>query len=110
MRHQKGTIIERSNAFYVRYYTDDSENGSRKVTVKLCNADQDHWSRRRGKKTVYSDSIKQLRDEHMLAVNSTRGTAHASQHARSLTIGEFWKKTFKPSWTDRKLRESTIDG
>ncbi|MGH9642329.1 MAG: hypothetical protein ACRD3Q_07865 [Terriglobales bacterium] len=106
MRHSRGTIIERSGIFYVRYYTDDSANGSRKATARLCAVDKEHWFMRRKGKLVVSDAVKQARDRAMLEVNASRGQLRKSD----LTVQEFWNEVYVPSWKDRKLRSSTING
>jgi len=106
MRHSRGTIIERSNILYVRYYTDDSENGSRKATARLCAVDKEHWFERRKRKLIVSDAVKQLRDQVMLEVNRKRG-----QHTNhDMTVQEFWDQVYVPSWADRQLRSSTRRG
>ena len=106
MRHSRGTIIERSGVFYVRYYTDDSGNGSRKATVRLCAVDKEHWFERRKRKLIVSDAVKQLRDKVMVEVNASRGQLRKSD----LTVQEFWDEVYVPSWKDRKLRSSTTRG
>ena len=104
MRYQRGTIIERSGVFYVRYYTDDGT----KTTTRLCTVDKEHWFERRRKKLIVADSVKQLRDRVMLEVNARRGRSMPG--GASTTVQDFWDETYVPWWKDRKLRASTMRG
>lgn len=103
-RHQDGTIILRSNRFYVRY-----TDGDKKPIVFLAVKDADHWTRRRGKKLQLSDKLEASRERVMSAVNARQGNP-ASHNAISLTIGEFWDSEFLKSLKDRELAASTIAG
>lgn len=104
-RHQHGTIIQRSGKFYVRYTGAD---GARPI-IFLAVKDADHWTRRRKKKLELSDKLEAARDRVMSAVNARLG-ASPDRNASSMTVGEFWEKSFVPSWTDRKLASSTVSG
>jgi len=103
-RHQDGTILLRSNRFYVRY-----QDGDKKPIVFLAVKDADHWIRRRKNKRELSEKLEALRDKVMRQVNDRHG-APASQNVTSMTIGEFWEESFVPSWKDRELHASTTDG
>jgi integrase len=107
-RHQKGSLIVKSEKFYVRFYTTDTDNGSQKVMAYLCDVDKEHWYERRRNKLAVSDQVKQLRDQFMLKVNANRGVPQT--RVGNPTVGEFWDQTFKPSLTVRGLRPSTILG
>lgn len=107
-RHQKGSLIVKGDKFYVRFYTEDTENGSKKVMAFLCDVDQEHWHERRRKKLIVSDKVKLLRDQFMLKVNANRGVATTTRG--NPTVGEFWEQTFKPSFGPRGLRASTVHG
>lgn len=103
-RHQDGTIILRSNRFYVRY-----TDGDKKPIVFLAVKDAHHWTRRRGKRLQISDRLEAARARVMSTVNAQLG-APASRNATSITIGEFWEESFLKSLAERKLAASTIAG
>jgi len=103
-RHQDGTILLRSNRFYVRY-----QDGDKKPIVFLAVKDADHWIRRRKNKKELSEKLEALRDKVMRQVNDRHG-AHASTNITSMTIGEFWEEEFRQSMLDRKLAASTKAG
>jgi integrase len=97
IRNQAGQIIERSGAFYVRYYTADRK----RVTYRLCVKDAKHHD-------VSSKAVKFLRDKHMLKINSEAG-ASSRTNPRDVIVKEFWSDTYLP-WAKSNLRFSTVDG
>jgi integrase len=103
-RHQDGTIILRSNQFYVRY-----TEGDKRPIAFLAAKDADHWTRRRKNKLELSEKLEAIREKVMRQVNERHG-AHSSTNISSTTIGEFWDESFVPSWKDRELHASTTAG
>jgi integrase len=98
--HQDGQIIERSGAFYVRYYTNGQE-GRKRVAHRLCVKDAKHRS-------ATAASVKQLADEHMLKVNAEAGAAPRT-NPRDLSVTEFWDETYL-TWATENLRASSVKG
>jgi integrase len=85
MAHQRGRIYEASNKFYVQYR--DVVNGERKqVSHFLCEKDDRHYSAK-------AKSVKLLRDEFMLKINSQPGQNRSSQDMR---IADFWEHQYLP--------------
>lgn len=98
-REQSGTVVRRSDGFYIRYYKDGDGGVRTKVTERLC--DLDTSEKKRGL----------LQRSHMSAVNNARHTALKSPTAEapSMTVGAFWKETYFP-WAQANLRSSTARG
>jgi integrase len=98
-RDQTGTIVERSDGFYIRYYKDGDGGERTKVTERLCDL-----STPEKKRTL-------LQRSHMSAVNNARHTALKSPTAEppALTVGAFWQTTYLP-WVKANKRFSTIRG
>ncbi len=96
-RRQRGTVVERTDGFYIRYYK-DGDGGRTKVTERLCDLG------------IAQAKVKLLRDSHMSAVNNTRHTElHSATPAPVLTVGAFWKETYLP-WVQANKRFSTARG
>jgi len=108
MRHQRGQLIVKGSKFYVRYYTENTDNGSKKVMRFLCDVDKEHWHERRRRRLVVSDAVRRAHDQFMLKVNENRGVTATA--VGNPTVGEFWEETFKPSFAARGLRPSTVHG
>jgi integrase len=96
--HQDGQIIERSGAFFVRYYTNTAE-GRKRIATRLCGKDAKHRS-------PTAASVKQLADQHMLKVNAEAGLQTPKSE---LTVVEFWTREYLP-WAKEKLRASSVHG
>jgi integrase len=104
-RKQQGTIVERSNTFFLRFYR-DGENGERiKVTEKLCEKGPDFPS-------ANCRAVIVLRDLRMSQINAERHQTLAVATplvAEPITIGEFWLQTYLP-WVTANKRASTARG
>jgi hypothetical protein len=105
-RKQQGSIVERSNAFWVRFYR-DGEDGTRvKVTEKLCDKTKDFPS-------ADCHAVTVLRDSRMAQINADRHKEISSPaplpQAAPKTIGAFWLETYLP-WVGANKRFSTIRG
>ena len=98
-REQKGTVVKRTDGFYIRFYR-DGDNGKRiKVTERLCDLS-------------VADPKKRalLKRSHMSAVNNAHHAALRSQApAPLLTVGAFYEATYLP-WVKANKRFSTIRG
>lgn len=93
-RHQKGHVFEKSNHFYVRYYT--TVDGSRKQKAEpLCEKDDKHHSKK-------CKPVRLKLDEFMLRINSREESA-----SESPTVAEFWTGTYLP-FAEKHLRASTV--
>lgn len=96
-RSQRGTVVERTDGFYIRFYR-DGEDGRTKVTEWLCDLG------------TTPTKVKLLRDSHMSAINSTRHSAlHSATPAPAVTVGAFWQTTYLP-WVQANKRSSTFRG
>lgn len=94
-RSQKGTLIKRSDAVYIRFYR-DGENGQRsKVTERLCDLDTSTAKR------------EQLAASHMSGVNGERlAFLHVGKAEAPITVGGFWSATYLP-WAKANLSVAT---
>ena len=94
-----GSVVKRSDGFYIRYYR-DSDGGERtKVTERLCDL-------------AVLDPKKRalLQRSHMSTVNSLHHAAlRSAAPAPVLTVGAFWDKTYFP-WVKGNKRFSTQRG
>lgn len=96
-RRQQGTVVERTDGFYLRYY-EDRDGGRTKVTERLCDLG------------TSPARVKLLSDSHMSAINSARHTElHSATPAPAVTVGAFWQTTYFP-WVQANKRSSTIRG
>jgi integrase len=96
-RHQSGTVVKRSDGFYLRYY-EDRDGVRTKVTERLCDLG------------TSPAKVKLLSDSHMSAINSARHTGlHSATPAPAVTVGAFWQTTYFP-WVQANKRSSTIRG
>ncbi len=105
-RKQQGTIVERSNAFWVRFYRDGEDRARVKVTEHLCDKTKEFPS-------ADCNAVTVLRDVHMARINAER---HKTISAPAplpkeppLTIGAFWLTTYLP-WVEANKRFSTTRG
>ena len=105
-RKQQGSIVERSNGFWVRFYR-DGEDGTRvKVTEHLCDKSKEFHS-------ADCTSVTLLRDAFMVQVNAEHhkelATPTPLPQEPPLTIGAFWLTIYLP-WAKANLRGSTARG
>lgn len=106
-RKQQGTIVERSNAFWVRFYRDGEEGARVKVTEHLCDKSKEFPS-------ADCRAVELLRDAHMVRVNTDQHKALSAPPTplpkeTAITIGAFWLTTYLP-WAQNNLRGSTSRG
>jgi integrase len=96
-RRQRGTVVERTDGFYIRYYT-DSDGGRRKITERLCDLG------------TPLAKVKLLRDSHMSAINNARhNSLQSATPTPVVSIGAFWESTYLP-WVEANKRASTARG
>jgi len=98
-REQTGSIVKRSDGFYLRYYK-DSDGGIRtKVTERLCDL-----------AVVDPQKRKLLAKSHLSTINNLHHAALRSEApAPVLTVGAFWESTYLP-WVKKNKRFSTLRG
>lgn len=96
-RTQQGTLIERRDGLYLRYYIDDADGTRRKVTERLCD--------RGTKKTVVG-----IKMEHrMFEINTAQAEGVRTIAVAEQTIGEYWRDHYLP-WCEDNLAKSTVRG
>ena len=96
-RHQSGTVVKRTDGFYLRYY-EDRDGVRTKVTERLCDLG------------TSPAKVKLLSVSRMSAINSARHTElHSATPAPAVTVGAFWQTTYFP-WVLANKRSSTIRG
>lgn len=95
-RTQKGTLIERRDGFYLRYYIDTNNGARRKVTERLCdlNTKQVHVTLR----------LKQ----RMFEINTAQAEGGDTVVVEQ-TIGDFFKGPYT-TWAEDNLKASTWRG
>jgi len=97
-RHQRGSIIEKSGAFYVVYRT--TVGAQRKqIWHKLCER-----NRNTGHGSKSATAVRELAEDHMREVNGGDGAP-----ASDITVVKFWDDTFLPFIIDN-LKPSTVIG
>ncbi|HEU0048649.1 MAG: hypothetical protein DMG96_08755 [Acidobacteria bacterium] len=97
-REQTGSVVKRSDGFYIRYYR-DSDGGRTRVTQRLCDLN-----------VVDPQKRKLLAKSHMSAINNLHHTALRSEApAPVLTVGAFWDTIYRP-WLQKNKRPSTLRG
>jgi integrase len=99
-REQTGTVVKRSDGFYIRYYQD--RDGVRtKVTERLCDL------------STNARLIPSLQRSFISSVNIARHNTLQSRaeapKAQPLTINDFWNDTYRP-WVEANKRFSTLRG
>lgn len=99
-REQTGTVVKRSDAYYIRYYK-DADGGTRtKVTERLC----DLSTNPRLIPSLQRSFISSINIERHNTLQSVTETPTAP-----LTIGAFWTETYQP-WVKANKRFSTLRG
>lgn len=98
-REQTGSVVKRSDGFYIRYYKDGDGNVRTKVTELLCDL-----STPEKKRTL-------LQHSHMSAINNAHHTALKSPTAEApaMTVGAFYQTVYLP-WLKANRRFSTVRG
>jgi integrase len=98
-REQTGSVVKRSDGFYIRYYKDGDGGIRTKVTEHLCDLSVADPQKR-----------KLLAKSHLSAINNTHHAALRSEApAPVLTVGAFWDSTYLP-WVKKNKRSSTLRG
>jgi len=98
-RPQTGTVVKRTDGFYIRYYRDSDGGGRTKVTERLCDMS-----------VVDPQKRKLLARSHMSAINNLHHAALRSEApAPVLTVGAFWDTIYRP-WLQKNKRPSTLRG
>lgn len=98
-REQTGTVVKRSDGFYIRYYKDRDGGERTKVTERLCDLT-----------VVDPKKRKLLARSHMSAINNAHHAALRSEApAPVLTVGTFWDSVYLP-WVKANKRFSTLRG
>jgi len=95
--YQRGTIYEASGSFFVRYFAKVGDGGKKRVSHKLCDRDETHYS-------ITCHAVLALRDEHM--VTTRRPTP---QPTTAPLIAEYWEHTYLPT-VKQGLKRSTVAG
>jgi integrase len=93
--YQRGTIYEASNSFFVRYF-DNVDGVKKRVSHKLCDRDQDHYS-------ITCPAVLTLRDEHMVTVRKPK------PQTSDPLITDYWQDTYLPT-VKAGLKPSTVAG
>jgi integrase len=95
-RKQTGSIIERTDGFYIRFYK-DIDGVRTRVIERLCDLDTDSHTR------------ELMAESHMSAINHQRHAALHSTAPAPITVGTFWEQTYRP-WVIANKRSSTLRG
>lgn len=96
-REQTGTVVKRTDGFYIRFYK-DVDGVRTKVTERLCDLGTD------------AATLRTRQRSFMTGINNTQQIALASPtEAAPLSIGGFWSATYLP-WAKTNLRYSTSRG
>ena len=97
-REQTGTVVKRSDGFYIRYYKDDPDGVRTKVTERLCDLN------------TPPKKIELLQRSFISGINlSHREVLHSPTEAPAVTVGGFWVATYWP-WVQENKRWSTARG
>jgi integrase len=98
-RKQTGSVVKRTDGFYIRYYKDGDGGARTKVTERLCDL------------TVLDPKKRDLlAASHLSTINNLRHTELRSQtQAPALDIKTFWEQTYLP-WVKNNKRFSTLRG
>lgn len=98
-RHQRGSIVEKSGAFYVVYRT--TVNDERKqIWHKLCEK-----NRTTGHGSASAKAVRELAEDFMRGINNGDGFSRGAD----LPVVEFWDKTYRP-FIEENLKPSTYNG
>jgi integrase len=95
--YQRGTIYEASGSFFVRYSAKNIDGVKQRVSHKLCDRDEIHYS-------TDCDAVLTLRDEHM--VTTRRPTPKPTTDP---LITDYWEDTYLPT-VKQGLKPSTVAG
>jgi integrase len=98
-RVQTGSVVKRSDGFYIRYYKDAVGGGRTKTTERLCDLSVKDPKKR-----------ELLAKSHMSAINNLHHAALRSEAPLPvLTVGAFWDTIYRP-WVEKNKRPSTLRG
>src|SRR5690242_15408692 len=94
-REQTGTVVKRSEGFYIRYYRDNPDAVRTKVTARLCDLN------------TPPKKVKLLQASFSSGINlDHREVLHSPTEAPPVTVGGFWAATYWP-WVQANKRWST---
>jgi len=97
-REQTGSVVKRSDGFYIRYYRDNPDGVRTKVTERLCDLN------------THRKKIELLQRSFISGINlSHRETLQSPTEAPAVTVGGFWVATYWP-WVQANKRWSTARG
>jgi len=96
--YQRGTIYEASGSFFVRYFTKNIDGVKQRVSHKLCDRDEEHYS-------ITAPLVLALRDEHMVTTRKPKPQATTTD----TLITEYWEHTYLPT-VKQGLKPSTVAG
>jgi len=96
MRHQKGSVYERSKSFYVRYYGRDESGKPVQLSKFLARKDDVHYS-------TGCKAVQKLKNAIMDKVNA--GKLATSQ----VLVTDYWDQTYLPHLKE-KCKPSTVAG
>lgn len=96
-RAQSGSVYEKSDAFYLRYYTRDADGRPVQKSEFLHAKDDKHHSAK-------CDAVHSLRLKKILEVSLSRGT-----RTEPVLVTDFWRDTYLPFITKHR-RASTVSG
>jgi integrase len=100
-REQTGTVVKRSDAYYIRYYRDGDGGDRTKVTERLCDL------------STNERLIPSLQQSFIAAINIQRHNTLQSltetPEAAPLNVAAFWEQTYLP-WVKANKRPSTLRG
>jgi integrase len=98
-RKQTGSVVKRTDGFYIRYYRDGDGGDRTKVTERLCDL------------TVLDPKKRELlAQSHLSTINNLRHAELRSQAPTpALTVSAFWVDTYLP-WVKTNKRFSTVRG
>jgi integrase len=98
-REQTGSVVKRSDGFYIRYYKDGDGGERIKVTERLCDLS-----------VLDPQKRKLLAKSHLSSINNLQHAAlRSAAPVPALTVGAFWDETYFP-WVKKNKRFSTQRG
>lgn len=100
-RRQKGdgSIVERHNAFHLRYWSVDAQGKPGQRSVKLCDKDNAH----------FSTTCQPVRDLAAQKMSELRQLRELDDQAQDMRVADFWTGTYLPFITEHK-KLSTVSG
>ncbi len=91
-RRQKGSIVERHNAFHLRYWSVGAQGKQGQRSVKPCDKDNAH----------FSTTCQPVRDLAAEKVSELRLQRELDDQAQDTRVADFWTGTYLPFITEHK--------